>query len=626
MASQEQLTSDDHADMNDEQLETAVRSFYHETSDTLTNRRQYPTEEDIERAAKVWHHKDYYENAARHKLETPLSLNMAEQYALVKEVDHPFSERGMWTVIFTVSLSAFLQGFAQSSQNGANLFARYWISSSSDQPVNSRFAFANAAVYFSAAVLGCPLAAPLNTLLGRRGAIIVAAFLILVSSIGSACIPLPTSDNDPARDGTWALVAGIRIIGGVGMGLKATSTPILAAETAVGSWRGSNILMWQLWVAFGIMMSFVVNICLNQINDKKLTLRLILGSPAVFALILMLVAYRCPESFRYHLMPDSKNYSPEKAYASLQKLRNTKLQADRDLFATHQGIVNEIRMERDDDGLSSSGSLRYVTRYCNIFKYRRLRNAAITTGIVALSQQLSGINLMAFYGGTTLVGITPGNVPDGGQIMKAMVYNLIFGSINFLFCLPAIYYIDTLGRRKILLYTIPGMAIGLMAAAIFFHTAFYSPGMGPVPFVLAAESFPLAYRETGASFAITINFLFAGLLAWLQPLLVAGVKFGGTLGVFSGLNVISFFLIFFLVEETHGNDLEYLGRVFRRSKLEFARQQFYKLVPFSGKAGQDQDREISSQSDHGNENSSEGTRMDSLNMTRAVNTNTNANI
>ncbi|KAF0637627.1 hypothetical protein FPSE5266_08297 [Fusarium pseudograminearum] len=610
--------------MNDEQLETAVRSFYHETSDTLKNCRHYPTEEDIERAAKVWHHKDYYENAARHKLETPLSLNMAEQYALVKEVDHPFSESGMWTVVFTVSLSAFLQGFAQSSQNGANLFARYWISSSSDQPVNSRFAFANAAVYFSAAVLGCPLAAPLNTLLGRRGAIIVAAFLILASSIGSACIPLPTSDNDSARDGTWALLAGIRIIGGVGMGLKATSTPILAAETAVGSWRGSSILMWQLWVAFGIMMSFVVNICLNQINDKKLTLRLILGSPAVFALILILVAYRCPESFRYHLMPDSRNYSPEKAYASLQKLRNTKLQADRDLFATHQGISNEIKMERDD------GTVVFATQQLPLASWLYHNN----------SQASLTVNLMAFYGGTTLVGITPGNVPDGGQILKAMVYNLIFGSINFLFCLPAIYYIDTLGRRKILLYTIPGMAIALMAAAvsydqvtievvafwIFFHTAFYSPGMGPVPFVLAAESFPLAYRETGASFAITINFLFAGLLAWLQPLLVAGVNFGGTLGVFSGLNVISFFLIFFLVEETHGNDLEYLGRVFRRSKLEFARQQFYKLVPFSGKAGQDQDREISSQSDHGNENSSEGTRMDSLNMTRAVNTNTNANI
>lgn len=89
-----------------------------------------------------------------------------------------------------------------------------------------------------------------------------------------------------------------------------------------------------------------------------------------------------------------------------------------------------------------------------------------------------------------------------------------------------------------------------------------------------------------------INFLFAGLLAWLQPLLVAGINFGGTLGVFSGLNVISFLLIFFLVEQTHGTDLEYLGRVFRRSKLEFARLQFRKLVPSFGKTGSNQDHEM----------------------------------
>jgi hypothetical protein len=49
-------------------------------------------------------------------------------------------------------------------------------------------------------------------------------------------------------------------------------------------------------------------------------------------------------------------------------------------------------MEGDDGGLSSnvSSSLRYLTRYRDIFKLRRLRNAAITTGVVALSQQLSG--------------------------------------------------------------------------------------------------------------------------------------------------------------------------------------------------------------------------------------------
>ncbi|KAM0341170.1 hypothetical protein ACHAPU_010185 [Fusarium lateritium] len=220
---------------------------------------------------------------------------------------------------------------------------------------------------------------------------------------------------------------------------------------------------------------------------------------------------------------------------------------------------------------------------------------------------------MAFYGGATLLGIRPGHEPDEDQILRAMVYNLIFGFVNFVFCLPAIYYIDTLGRKKILLYTIPGMAISLMAAAvshshvktevvafwIVLHTAFYSPGMGPVPFILAAESFPLAYRETGASFAIMINFIFAGLLAWLQPLLVAGVDFGGALGVFSGLNVVSFFLVFFLVQETHGADLEHLGEVFARSKMEFVRIQARKLVPWSGNTDQDQDNLVTGDVDEG---------------------------
>lgn len=123
-----------------------------------------------------------------------------------------------------------------------------------------------------------------------------------------------------------------------------------------------------------------------------------------------------------------------------------------------------------------------------------------------------------------------------------------------------------------------------------------------------------------------INFLFAGLLAWLQPLLVAGINFGGTLGVFSGLNVISFLLIFFLVEQTHGTDLEYLGRVFRRSKLEFARLQFRKLVPLFGKTGPNQDHEMSSPNEDGNGNSSEGTRPNSHNATRGADTDANTTV
>ncbi|KAF5708823.1 myo-inositol transporter [Fusarium globosum] len=250
------------------------------------------------------------------------------------------------------------------------------------------------------------------------------------------------------------------------------------------------------------MMSFIANICLNQIDDKNLKLRVILASPAVFALMLMYTVAKCPESFRYYLMPGSGKYSPE-------------------------GIDSEFENEGYDSIKAAPkprtpvvGALsHYVRQYWKILKVHRLRNTAITTGIVALSQQLSGINIMAFYGQTTLA----------------------------------------------------------------VHTVFYSPGMGPVPFVLAAESFPLVFRDTGASLAISINLLFAGLLAWLKPLLVAGIRFGGTLGVFAGLNVVAFVLIFLLMEETSGVPLESLGYVFNQPKKDLIHFQLFEVLPWFGR-------------------------------------------
>ncbi|KAH6867592.1 hypothetical protein B0T10DRAFT_524292 [Thelonectria olida] len=550
--------------MNDVQLRATVRTFHENTTQTLTGLRPYPTEQEVQDAAMVWKHRTHYETAARANNPTaPVELNEMERRALVNEVDHTFSERGMWIVILT------------SSQNGSNFFAFLWIDPK--EGVDSRFSLANAAVYFSAAGLGCPLAAPLNSVCGRRGVIFIASFLICAASLGSAAIPLDGKHG-------WALLSGIRVIGGVGMGLKAVSTPILAAETAVGYWRGSFVLVWQLWyvVSFGIMTSFIVNICLNGIHDPKLKLRLILGSPAIFALALMLL----------------------KAFGSLMRLRNTKFQATRDLFLTHMGIEEEIMLEQDarqrkaaKSNPSSTTIIRYVVQYWEILMTRRLRNAAVASGVVALSQQLSGINIMAFYGGSILVGSHPGQRLEGDKLHKAMVYNVIFGMLNFLFCLPAIRYIDSIGRRKTLLYTIPWMAVGLMAAAlsidrvkieivafwIYFHTIWYSPGMGPVPFILAAESFPLAFREAGASIAIAVNFLCAGILAWLHPLLTEKIKVSGTLGLFAGLNMVAMVLIFLLVEETGGVRLEALGLVFREKKRDFMRFQVCEFLPWLGK-------------------------------------------
>lgn len=103
----------------------------------------------------------------------------------------------------------------------------------------------------------------------------------------------------------------------------------------------------------------------------------------------------------------------------------------------------------------------------------------------------------------------------GASTTGALLASWGFGLVNFLFAWPAIWTIDTFGRRSLLLFTFPQMAwtllaagmcffipqenkahLGLIALFIFLFAAFYSPGEGPVPFTYSAEVFPLSHRGT----------------------------------------------------------------------------------------------------------------------------------
>lgn len=148
-------------------------------------------------------------------------------------------------------------GFVQSSFNGATLYKQEWgiddpVGNTANEANDWRLGAANASPWFFAALVGCPLSLPVNYWFGRKGGIGIAAVFILASSIGSIF----------AR--SWTTLFAIRAVNGIGepetkafgrigtnemqgMGIKAVSTPILASESAVGFWRGSTILAWQLW-------------------------------------------------------------------------------------------------------------------------------------------------------------------------------------------------------------------------------------------------------------------------------------------------------------------------------------------------------------------------------------------
>lgn len=229
-----------------------------------------------------------------------------------------------------------------------------------------------------------------------------------------------------------------------------------------------------------------------------------------------------------------KNRYPE-AFTSLRRLRNTDLQAARDLFYIHAQLKDELA-NKDEKG--------YITRVVELFTAKRNQPATLAAFTVMISQQMCGsrfpavavcisgailtlrpVNIIAFYSSTVFKEAGAGNI-------GALWGSWGFGLVNFVyvvqrlhpiraltkvpsFAIPALYTIDTWGRRTLLLFTFPQMAWTLLAAGfctligadtestaravavglfIYLFGAFYSTGEGPVPFTYSAEVFPLSHR------------------------------------------------------------------------------------------------------------------------------------
>ena len=146
-----------------------------------------------------------------------------------------------------------------------------------------------------------------------------------------------------------------------------------------------------------------------------------------------------------------------------------------------------------------------------------------------------GINIIAFYSSTIFEN-------SGFTAYHALWASFGFGLINFIFAFPALWTIDTFGRRSLLLFTFPNMAwslltaglcalinknetahLALVAMFIYIFAMFYSPGEGPVPFTYSAEVFPLSHREVGMGWAVATCLFWACVLTLFLPLMLAAM-------------------------------------------------------------------------------------------------------
>ncbi|KAJ5137368.1 hypothetical protein N7526_003601 [Penicillium atrosanguineum] len=483
--------------------------------------------------------------------------------ALRDEVLHKWRQpKALYFTIILCSIGAAVQGWDQTGSNGANLSFPDAFGIPEDASVKNQWlvGIVNAAPYIASAVLGCWLSDPMNRILGRRGTIFIAAIFCVLSPIGSAFTQ------------NWPQLFITRLLLGIGMGLKASTIPNTPAPI-----RGGLVMCWQLWTAFGIFLGFSANLAVK--NTGSLSWRLQLGSAFIPAVPLLCGVFFCPESPRWYIRRGEMG----KAFKSLCRLRNTPLQAARDLYYIHA----QIQIEQGIIGESN-----YVTRFVELFTIPRVRRATLASFTVMIAQQMCGINIIAFYSSTIFQ-------QAGASTTGALFASWGFGLVNFLFAFPAIWTIDTYGRRALLLFTFPQMAWTLLAAGfcfwvpgdggahlatvalfIFLFAAFYSPGEGPVPFTYSAEVFPLSHREVGMSWAVATCLGWAAVLSITFPRMLYAMTPTGAFGFYAGLNVTALVMIFLFVPETKQRTLEELDYIFAVPTRVHMHYQVFKALPW----------------------------------------------
>ena len=172
-----------------------------------------------------------------------------------------------------------------------------------------------------------------------------------------------------------------------------------------------------MWTAFGIFLGLAANLAVA--NTGKIAWRLQFGSAFIPAVPLLLGIFFCPESPRWYI----KKGRYRDAYKSLLRLRNTPLQAARDLYYVQAQVAIESKY---------IGQGSYIKRFIELFTIPRVRRATLASWTVMIAQQMCGINIIAFYSSSIFR-------EAGYSVIQSLWASWGFGLINFTFAFPAVY-------------------------------------------------------------------------------------------------------------------------------------------------------------------------------------------
>lgn len=432
-------------------------------------------------------------------------------------------KRFVYAVACVAALGGLLFGYDIGIISGAILFMEQ------DFPLTPFLTGVVVSSILLGAVAGAGASGALGDRLGRRKMVLIAAVIFALGAVGMAFSP------------TVGVLIFFRIVTGLAVGAASALVPTYISEISPTDLRGSLSSVFQLAITLGILLAYMVNFALAGAEAW----RWMLGLAAVPAVVLFVGMYLVPETPRWLI----KNDLMDEARTVLRRSRGRQ---------DVEGEIEEIReVEREE---SQTGTRELLSPW--------VRPMLVVGVGLAMLQQFSGINTIIYYAPTIIR-------ETGLGASTSILTTVGIGVVNVLFTLVAIWLIDRIGRKKLLLFGLSGMTLGTLLlglgfvlpslsgivswitlGAMLLYIASFAASFGPIVWVMLPEIFPLQVRGAGVGVSSLSNWVANFIVALLFPVLIASL---GQTPVFWGLGVIcilSMAFVYFRVPETMGRSLE----------------------------------------------------------------------
>lgn len=420
------------------------------------------------------------------------------------------------------------------------------------------------------ALIASPVAGVLADKWGRKCVILTADVLFTAGSLWQALAST-----------VWAMILGRSIVG-LAIGGASLIVPLYISELAPGHVRGRLVTVSLLFITGGQVVAYIVGWGFSAVPSGWRWMVGLGTLPAVFQFALLTFM---PETPRWL----AKAGYEERAKRILGKVYYDKRHPTEDVVAyTLHAIKSEIAEEEGASQSSPKTSPILPPRLSSLLFYpphaRALTIACLLQGL----QQLCGFNSLMYFSATIFELL---------QFSSPTLTSLSIAVTNFAATVASFYLIDRIGRRRILLYTIPGMIIALLCCAFAFifvdfapptdqqgiagssstgsrlpavailislllYVIHYATGLGPVPWQ-QSELFPLSVRSLGSSLSTATNWLcnFGVGLTFL-PMMELITPFW-TFATYAAVCIAGWVAVWGIYPETMGLDLEDVGELLK---------------------------------------------------------------